>query len=109
MANGVDATVALAEALQVPVCTTYLHNDAFPKSNPLWMGPLGYQVTYYKKSSIIKKCLPLPSFEFLLSVFPFRVNSERTISRWVESIYFLSNSDSDLVWCYMGKKGGGGN
>jgi len=25
------------------VAVTYLHNDAFPKSHKLWMGPLGYQ------------------------------------------------------------------
>jgi len=43
MADGVDAAVLLAEQLQAPVCTTYLHNDAFPVSHPLWMGPLGYQ------------------------------------------------------------------
>ena len=44
MANGVDAVVKLAEQLQVPVCNTYLHNDSFPTSHKLWMGPLGYQV-----------------------------------------------------------------
>ena len=35
--------VALAELLQAPVCTSYLHNDAFPAHHPLWCGPLGYQ------------------------------------------------------------------
>jgi sulfoacetaldehyde acetyltransferase len=35
--------VALAELLQAPVCTSYLHNDAFPARHPLWCGPLGYQ------------------------------------------------------------------
>eukprot|EP00095_Tigriopus_kingsejongensis_P004132 maker-scaffold122_size333723-snap-gene-2.38 protein:Tk04132 transcript:maker-scaffold122_size333723-snap-gene-2.38-mRNA-1 annotation:"acetolactate synthase large subunit" len=43
MGDGVAEVVALAEKLQVPVCTTYLHNDAFPCDHPLWMGPLGYQ------------------------------------------------------------------
>merc|ERR1719187_3028155 len=43
MANGVDQVVKLAESLQVPVCSTYLHNDSFPSDHPLWMGPLGYQ------------------------------------------------------------------
>ena len=38
MAGGVEAVVQLAEKLQAPVCTTYLHNDAYPKSNKLWMG-----------------------------------------------------------------------
>ena len=35
--------VALADCLQAPVATSYLHNDAFPASHPLWCGPLGYQ------------------------------------------------------------------
>jgi len=35
--------IKLAEYLQAPVVTSYLHNDAFPKSHPLMCGPLGYQ------------------------------------------------------------------
>ena len=35
--------LALAELLQAPVATSYLHNDAFPSTHPLWCGPLGYQ------------------------------------------------------------------
>jgi len=38
MAGGVASVVKLAEQLQAPVCSTYLHNDSFPKSHPLWMG-----------------------------------------------------------------------
>jgi len=41
--GAVDAGVKLAEQLQAPVCTSYLHNDSFPQSHPLNMGPLGYQ------------------------------------------------------------------
>ena len=36
-------TVALAELLGAPVCSSYLHNDSFPASHRLWAGPLGYQ------------------------------------------------------------------
>jgi sulfoacetaldehyde acetyltransferase len=36
-------TAALAELLHAPVCNSYLHNDSFPASHPLWCGPLGYQ------------------------------------------------------------------
>jgi len=43
MSGGVEACRALAERLSAPVCTTYLHNDAFPASHPLACGPLGYQ------------------------------------------------------------------
>jgi len=37
-----ESVKALAEYMDIPVCTTYLHNDAFPASHPLWCGPLGY-------------------------------------------------------------------
>eukprot|EP00164_Ancoracysta_twista_P002136 GFYU01002821.1.p1 GENE.GFYU01002821.1~~GFYU01002821.1.p1 ORF type:complete len:646 (-),score=243.27 GFYU01002821.1:438-2375(-) len=43
MGNAVNDVKALAEYLNAPVCTTYLHNDAFPASHPLACGPLGYQ------------------------------------------------------------------
>ena len=43
MGEGEADAIALAEALQAPVCTSYLHNDAFPARHPLWVGPLGYQ------------------------------------------------------------------
>jgi len=43
MGEGTAEAVALAERLQAPVCTSYLHNDSFPSRHPLWCGPLGYQ------------------------------------------------------------------
>lgn len=43
MADGVAPTIALAELLGAPVVNSYLHNDSFPASHPLWCGPLGYQ------------------------------------------------------------------
>ncbi len=43
MADGVDECRALAERLGAPVVNSYLHNDSFPASHPLWCGPLGYQ------------------------------------------------------------------
>jgi sulfoacetaldehyde acetyltransferase len=43
MSGATAETVALAERLRAPVCTSYLHNDSFPASHPLWCGPLGYQ------------------------------------------------------------------
>ena len=41
--DAVDKVVSLAEYLQAPVVNSYLHNDSFPASHPLWCGPLGYQ------------------------------------------------------------------
>jgi sulfoacetaldehyde acetyltransferase len=43
MADGIDAAKELAELLHAPVANSYLHNDSFPASHPLWVGPLGYQ------------------------------------------------------------------
>src|SRR5580658_68842 len=36
-------TIELADTLGAAVCTSYLHNDAFPASHALSAGPLGYQ------------------------------------------------------------------
>jgi len=40
--GGVDGVKALAEMLNCPVASTYLHNDSFPSDHKLWAGPLGY-------------------------------------------------------------------
>ena len=41
--DGIDECKVLAERLGAPVVNSYLHNDSFPASHPLWCGPLGYQ------------------------------------------------------------------
>jgi sulfoacetaldehyde acetyltransferase len=41
--DAVEECKALAERLGAPVVNSYLHNDSFPASHPLWCGPLGYQ------------------------------------------------------------------
>jgi sulfoacetaldehyde acetyltransferase len=40
--GAIEASRALAERLDAPVCCGYQHNDAFPGSHPLSVGPLGY-------------------------------------------------------------------
>merc|ERR1712137_108913 len=42
LADGIDASRTLAERLAAPVACNYQHNDAFPGSHPLHVGPLGY-------------------------------------------------------------------
>jgi sulfoacetaldehyde acetyltransferase len=42
LAGGIEACVKLAERLDAPVCNNYQHNDSFPGSHPLAVGPLGY-------------------------------------------------------------------
>ncbi|MFT6675637.1 MAG: sulfoacetaldehyde acetyltransferase [Sulfitobacter sp.] len=40
--GAIEASKALAERLDAPVCCGYQHNDAFPGAHPLSVGPLGY-------------------------------------------------------------------
>ena len=40
--DAIDDCVKLAEKLDAPVCSGYQHNDSFPGSHPLAVGPLGY-------------------------------------------------------------------
>ncbi|MHC5234420.1 sulfoacetaldehyde acetyltransferase, partial [Brucella sp. LJL56] len=40
--GAIPESIALAERLDAPVCCGYQHNDAFPGSHPLSVGPLGY-------------------------------------------------------------------
>lgn len=40
--GAIEASAALAEKLDAPVCCNYQHNDAFPGSHELSAGPLGY-------------------------------------------------------------------
>ena len=42
LSGGIQASAKLAEKLSAPVCCNYQHNDAFPGSHPLSVGPLGY-------------------------------------------------------------------
>lgn len=40
--DAIGESIALAERLDAPVCSGYQHNDAFPGSHRLAVGPLGY-------------------------------------------------------------------
>lgn len=40
--NAIPECTKLAERLDAPVCSGYQHNDSFPGSHPLAVGPLGY-------------------------------------------------------------------
>ncbi len=42
LAGAIPASMRLAERLDAPVACGYQHNDAFPGSHPLSVGPLGY-------------------------------------------------------------------
>ena len=42
LGNAIPECAALAEKLDAPVCNNYQHNDSFPGSHRLSVGPLGY-------------------------------------------------------------------
>ena len=42
LSGAIPDLVRLAERLDAPVCSNYQHNDSFPGSHPLAVGPLGY-------------------------------------------------------------------
>src|SRR5215472_16681561 len=42
LGNAIPGCAALAERLDAPVCSNYQHNDSFPGSHRLALGPLGY-------------------------------------------------------------------
>merc|ERR1719377_145646 len=42
ISGATQAAAKLAEHLGIPAACTYLHNDAFPKSHPCSVGPIGY-------------------------------------------------------------------
>src|SRR4029078_12829538 len=42
LGNAIPDSAPLAEKLDAPVCNNYQHNDSFPGSHPLAVGPLGY-------------------------------------------------------------------
>jgi sulfoacetaldehyde acetyltransferase len=58
LSDAVDECRQLAELLGAPVANSYLHNDSFPASHPLAVGPLGYQgwesaMTLVKQADVI--------------------------------------------------------
>ena len=54
MADAVEECRVLAERLGAAVVNSYLHNDSFPASHPLWCGPLGYHGSKAAMSLISK-------------------------------------------------------
>ena len=54
LADAIDDCKALAEKLDAPVACGYQHNDSFPGSHPLAIGPLGYNGSKAAKEIITK-------------------------------------------------------
>ncbi len=54
LSGAISDLVQLAERLDAPVCSNYQHNDSFPGSHPLAMGPLGYNGSKAAMETIAK-------------------------------------------------------
>jgi len=77
--GGVQKAVQLAEQLQIPACTTYLHNDAFPASHPLSCGNLGY-LGHQSAMNVIKDADVVLALGTRVS--PFGTNPQYGIDYW---------------------------
>merc|ERR1712123_293558 len=91
MADGVDQVIKLAETLQVPVCSTYLHNDSFPSDHPLWMGPLGNMGSKAAMNTISKADVVLALGTRLG---PFGALPQYGFDYWPKSAIFEANPPS---------------
>lgn len=89
--GGVEQAKLLAEQLQIPVCTTYLHNDAFPASHPLSMGNLGY-LGHESAMNVIKDADVVLALGTRIS--PFGTNPQYGIDYWPHSAKIIQ-VDSD--------------
>lgn len=49
-----EEAIAISNMLGMPVVNSYLHNDSFPASHPMWCGPLGYQGSKAGMNTIAK-------------------------------------------------------
>ncbi len=49
-----EEAIAISDMLGMPVVNSYLHNDSFPASHPMWCGPLGYQGSKAGMNTIAK-------------------------------------------------------
>jgi sulfoacetaldehyde acetyltransferase len=54
MADAYEEAITLSDMLGMPVVNSYLHNDSFPASHPMWCGPLGYQGSKAGMNTIAK-------------------------------------------------------
>eukprot|EP01060_Flectonema_neradi_P019489 TRINITY_DN2665_c0_g1_i1.p1 TRINITY_DN2665_c0_g1~~TRINITY_DN2665_c0_g1_i1.p1 ORF type:complete len:647 (+),score=173.27 TRINITY_DN2665_c0_g1_i1:99-1943(+) len=80
--NAQPALKELAEFLQVPVATTYLHNDAYDCNSPLWVGPLGY-CGHKSAMHAVKDCDVLIAIGTRLG--PFGTNPQYGMDYWPQN------------------------
>ena len=85
--------VKLAEKLDSPVCSGYQHNDSFPGSHPLAVGPLGYNGSKAAMELIAKADVVLALGTRFESVFNFTRLWNRLLAKNAKIIQVDMNSD----------------
>lgn len=79
LADAIEETKQLAELLGAPVANSYLHNDSFPASHPLAVGPLGYQ-GWESAMQLVKKADVILALGTRLN--PFSTLPQHSIEYW---------------------------
>lgn len=79
LSDAVEQCKQLAEKLGAPVANSYLHNDSFPASHPLAVGPLGYQ-GWESAMKLVKKADVILALGTRLN--PFSTLPQHNIEYW---------------------------
>lgn len=88
-----DRVAALAERLGAPVATIFMHNDAFPASHPLGLGPIGYQGSKAAMSVVSQADCVLALGTRLNR---FGLNPQYGIDFWPKGVPLIQNSHDPL-------------
>lgn len=83
----------LAEILGAPVATIFMHNDAFPMSHPLGLGPIGYQGSKAAMNVVSKADVILALGTRLNN---FGLNTQYELDFFPESAKLIQNSHDPM-------------
>ena len=95
LSDAVDECRELAEKLGAPVANSYLHNDSFPASHPLAVGPLGYQ-GWESAMALVKKADAILALGTRLN--PFSTLPQHDIEYWTGRAKIIQvDSNPDML------------
>lgn len=88
-----DQVAALAERLGAPVANVFMHNDAFPASHELGLGPIGYQGSKAAMKVVAQAdCVLAPGTRLNR----FGLNPQYGIDFWPKGVPLIQNSHDPL-------------
>ena len=95
LSDAVEECKQLAECLGAPVANSYLHNDSFPASHPLAVGPLGYQ-GWESAMNLVKQADVILALGTRLN--PFSTLPQHSIEYWTGQAKIIQvDSNPDML------------